>query len=74
MTSKEVSKHIKDAAWDKAEESVRSLSDKILNIENKKEEKKQMKKIKKDNKKKQISQDVSDLRESAKGMLKNMED
>ena len=33
MTSEEVAKHIKDASWDKAEESVRALSDKILNIE-----------------------------------------
>lgn len=47
MTSQEVSKHIKDASWDKAEDSVRALSDKILNIENKKEEKKEMKKLKK---------------------------
>lgn len=40
-TSEEVSKHIKDASWDKAEESVRALSDKILNIENRKDEKKE---------------------------------
>ena len=36
QTSEEVAKHIKDASWDKAEESVRALSDKILNIENQK--------------------------------------
>lgn len=47
LTSEEVSRHIKDASWDKAEESVKALSDKILNIENQKAEKKEMKKLKK---------------------------
>lgn len=39
MTSFEVSKHSKDSAWEKAEDSVRALSDKILGIQNRKEEK-----------------------------------
>ena len=34
LTSKEIASHAKDASWDKAEASVRALSDKILNIEN----------------------------------------
>jgi len=38
--SKEIAKHVKDAAWDEAENAVKELSAKIMNIENSKEEEK----------------------------------
>ena len=52
MASTEIAKHVKESSWDEAENAVKELSTKIMNIENSKEEKKQMQKQKKKDKKK----------------------
>ena len=39
MASHEIAKHVKDASWDEAENAVKELSNKIMDIENNKEEK-----------------------------------